>query len=161
MPGGGLNSLGIYGAGATQTPWEFGSWHMMKVPAPVQEEAFAPGARVKFPTTTPLLSVPVVVVVPLEVPVRPSGRLVKVKMLPVVFEVTVRFRFPVTWPVVVLVVKEALPPTPLVSLSVEKHVPSLKKERAEISKGPLLVTEKVVTKLSRLAWETVPDCTVN
>lgn len=63
-------------------------WHMMNVPAALQDELLLL-ASFHVPTTIPLLKVPVVEVVPLEVPVRPST-LVRVRTFPgIVVEVTV------------------------------------------------------------------------
>jgi hypothetical protein len=57
--------------------------------------------RVHVPETTPLLRVPVVVVVPLELPVKFP---VRVRVFPAgVTDVTVKLRVPVTWFVPVLV----------------------------------------------------------
>jgi hypothetical protein len=76
-------------------------WHITNV-APsffvtgLHPLAFVPGARVHVPATSPLLKVPVVLVVPFDVPVKPSGLLVSVSTLPLVEEVMVRLRVPVT-----------------------------------------------------------------
>jgi hypothetical protein len=112
--------------------------------------------RVHVPMTTPLLSVPVVVVVPLDVPVRFP---VSVRVLPGgVTDVIVKFNVPVTWfaePVTSVALPVSLEPG--VSIDpIAKHFPALIKPKPLISRGPELVTEKVVTKLSRLAWSIPP-----
>ena len=128
------------------------SWHMMKLPLPaLQPAAPLPGVRAHCPTTTPLLSVPVVVVVPLEVPVSVPGLGVpSVNTLPFVVDVTVKVSVPVT-ALVELVLKLALPLTFSALAPVAKQVPALKKPKPVTLRGPLLVTLKVVTKFSRLA----------
>ena len=71
----------------------------------MQLDAFVPGVKVQVPTTTPLLRLPTVVVVPLEVPVNCP---VKARTVPLVFDLMFRLRVPVTCPAL-LVVKEAVP----------------------------------------------------
>jgi hypothetical protein len=67
---------------------------MRKFPWPVQLGSPAPPVNFHVPTTTPLLSDPVVDVVPLEVPVRFPVRL---REFPDgVIDVTVKLRVPVT-----------------------------------------------------------------
>ena len=123
-------------------------WHITKLPLPAQLGSPCPPVRVQVPTTTPLESVPVVVVVPLEVPVRSP---VNVKVLPDgVTELTVRVTVPVTAPAE-LVDIVAFPLWVVAFCPVAKHAPELKKLRAVIFKGPLLVTENEVTKFRRLA----------
>src|SRR5437879_12276217 len=103
-----------------------------------------------------MLSEPVVVVVPLEVPVRVAGACVpNVKSLPFVADVTVKVSVPVTV-FVELVVKLALPVTVSAFVPVAKHDPALKKPKPVTLSGPLLVTVKVVTKFSRLACSVPP-----
>jgi hypothetical protein len=132
-------------------------WHIRKVASGAftalqpLELAVAPGVSVQVPTTTPLLNVPVVVVVPLEVPVSPSGLLVSVSTLPVVEEVIFRLKVPVTCPAE-SVVNEALPVSVWLLKSLAKQVLSLKNPNPVILSGPLLVTLKETTKFSRLAW---------
>ena len=130
---------------------------MMKFPlAALQPVMPVPGDRDHCPTTTPLLSVPVVVVVPLEVPVRVAAVGVpNVNTLPFVADVTVKVSVPVTV-FVELVVKLALPETVSAFVPVTKHDPALKKPKPVTSRGPLLVTVKVVTKFSKLAWSVPP-----
>lgn len=64
---------------------------MMKVPVGGGLAPLVQGpVSIQLPSTTPLLRVPVVVVVPLDVPVKPFGLLVSVRTLPDgVIEVTV------------------------------------------------------------------------
>src|ERR1700722_4663619 len=82
----------------------FAFWHIRKLPPPVQSEL---PASVHDPWTTPLLRVPVVVVVPFEVPVRfPES----VSVLPAgVNELTVNVNGPLTCPVPVLVEMVTVP----------------------------------------------------
>src|SRR5215467_4083196 len=121
---------------------------MTKSPAPaLQPVVLAPGLRDQLPTTTPLLRVPEVVEVPLEVPVRSP---VSVNTLPLVLEAIVMLRVPVT-ALVELVVRVASPETDSASMPFAKHDPALKNAKPVTSRGPVLVTEKVVTKFSRLA----------
>ena len=119
---------------------------------PVQVELL-PDVSVHCPTTTPLLSVPVVVVVPFDVPVRVPG--CKVNFAPFVLEVMVKFNVPVT-EFVVLVVKLAFPVTVSALVPVEKHPLLLKKPKPVTSSGPLFVTLKVVTKFKRLVCSVPP-----
>jgi len=92
----------------------------------------------------------------LEVPVRVAALGVpNVNTLPFVVDVTVNVRVPVT-ALVELVVKLALPETVSAVVPVAKHDPALKKPKPVTSRGPLLVTVKVVTKFSRLAWSVPP-----
>ena len=79
-----------------------------------------PGVKVQVPNTTPLLSVPVVVVVPLEFPVRVPA--FSVNTLPLVADVIVRLRVPFTV-LVEVVVKLALPVTVSASVPVVKQAP--------------------------------------
>ena len=121
---------------------------MMKVPFPVQLESPCPPVKLHVPVTTPLLRVPVVPVVALEVPVRFP---VRVSTFPAgVTEFTVRFRVPVTAPVDA-VVKLAFPLSVVLLVVVPKQAPWLKNEMPVISSGPLLVTEKLTVKFSKLA----------
>ena len=123
-------------------------WHITKSPVPaLQPVAFAPGVKDQLPTTTPLLRVPEVVEVPLEVPVRSP---VSVKTLPFVLEAIVMFRVPVT-ALVELVTRVASPETDSASVPLLKHDPALKNANPVTSIGPLFVTENVLTKFSRLA----------
>lgn len=81
---------------------------MMNVPVltGVQEEsALAPGFKVQFPTTLPALSVPVVVVVPFDVPVIVP---VSAKAVPVPAAVIVNVKGPLTVPALV-VLRVAVP----------------------------------------------------
>jgi hypothetical protein len=103
--------------------------------------------------TTPLLSVPVVVVVPLDVPVRLPA--FNVKTLPLVFEVIVRLRVPLTV-FVELVVKLAFPVALSALVPLAKHAPALKKAKPVMSRGPLFVTVNVVTKFNKLACSVPP-----
>ena len=122
---------------------------MMKVPlALLQPVAPVPGLRLHCPTTIPLLNVPVVVVVPLEVPVKVPG--LSVNTLPLVVEVIVRLSVPVTW-FVELVVKLAVPDAVSAVAPVAKQAPELKNPNPVMSRGPLFVTVKVVTKFSNAA----------
>ena len=92
-----------------------------------------PGVRDQVPTTTPLLSVPVVLVVPLEVPVNELPCSNNCKTLPLMVEAMVKPSVPVTWLVVMLVPKFAVPatvtygllPAKLVPMPVGKHAPEL------------------------------------
>ena len=93
---------------------------------------------------------PVVVVVPLEVPVKPSGLLVSVSTLPVVEDVIFRLRVPLTCPVE-SVVNEALPVSVWDLKSLAKQVLSLKKLNPSILRGPLFLTLNETMKFSRLA----------
>jgi hypothetical protein len=123
---------------------------MMKLPVPVHPAgAPGPGESVQVPTATPLLSVPLVVEVPFDVPV--SWPFVSVKTLPVVVEVTEKFNVPVTAlfdPVTKLMME---PVSVEVFSPFAKHEPALKKLKPVISSGPLLNTVNVVTKFSKLA----------
>lgn len=81
--------MGVNGHGV----WQVGApWHITKVPLPASQfGALVPGLRVHLPTTKALLKVQVAVAVPLDVPVRfPASD----KLLPVVFETTVRSNVP-------------------------------------------------------------------
>jgi hypothetical protein len=101
----------------------------------------------------PLLSVPVVVVVPFEVPVRAP---VRARVLPAgVTEVTVKLKVPVT-EVVELVVRVAVPASVAPFNPLAKQAPALIKLKPVISSGPEFVTENAVTKLSLLASAVPP-----
>src|SRR5581483_10383330 len=106
------------------------------------------GVSVQVPVTTPLVNVPVLVIVPLDLPVRFPLR---VKTLPFVEEVTVRSSVPVTFPLA-SAENEALPVSVCAFEPVAKQEPSLKNPNPLMSNGPLLVTSKATTKFSRLAW---------
>src|SRR5260370_31779859 len=71
-------------------------WNMTKLPVgTVQVAAPAPPIKVHVPTTTPVLSVPVVVGVPFDVPARFP---ISERVLPAgVTDFTVKVRVPVTW----------------------------------------------------------------
>src|SRR5579872_4137643 len=108
----------------------------------------APPDRVHVPATTPLLSVPAVVVVLFELPVKfPFSE----SVLPAgVTDVTVKFKVPVTW-VAEPVTRVAFPDCvePLTPLA--KHFPALMKLKLVMVSGPELVTPNEVTKFNRLA----------
>ena len=73
------------------------SWQRIKLPdAELQPAAPLPGVKVQFPTTTPLLRTPVVLVVPLEVPVKLLPCCANVKTLPLMVEVMVKPSVPET-----------------------------------------------------------------
>ena len=123
------------------------SWHIMNALLPlVLLQLVFDELIVQLPTTTPLLRAPVVVVVPLEVPVRVPFR---VSTLSDVVDLTVRFNVPVTV-FVEVVVKFAEPDADTALLPVVKHAPELKKPNPVMSRGPLFVTVKLVTKFKRL-----------
>jgi hypothetical protein len=144
----------VYGGVQVLVPW-----HMMNVPEPVQSGSLLP-ERLQVPTTIPLLNVPVVDVVPLDVPVSPSV-LVKESTVPgAVVDFTVKVRPPVTAPEPV-VFRVAVPVSVSASFPVAKHAPSLKNPKPVISKGcgvkpVVLVTLKDVTKFSWLAGPIPP-----
>ena len=93
---------------------------MVNVPPPVQLGSPWPPERVHVPTTTPLVSVPVVVVFPFEVPVKLP---VMDSVLPAgVTEFTLRSSVPVT-AFAELVVKVAVPFSFVESTAVPKHAP--------------------------------------
>jgi hypothetical protein len=126
---------------------------MMKVPfvTPVQEEsAVAPGFSCQVPTTLPAVSVPVVVVVPFDVPVIVP---VSSNAVPVPAAVIVRVKGPLTVPALV-VLSVAVPDSVVTFRPVWKHELALKKDKPVISSGPVLFTEKETTKFRRL------DCPV-
>ncbi len=110
---------------------------MMKLPVPVQSAgAPGPGKRLQFPIATPLLSVPLVVVVPFEVPV--SSPFVSVKTLPVTLEVTLKLSVPVTAPVDPVNKLVIDPDWVELSMPLPKHELTLKKLKPEMESGPLL-----------------------
>jgi len=129
---------------------------MRKLPPPVQLGSPPPPLKVHVPTTTPLVRVPAVVTVPLDVPVRFPDM---VRVLPDgVTDTTLKLSEPVTWSAE-LVTRVASPvsadPGALV-VPIAKHFPALKKLKLVIVSGPevtvlLLFNENVVTKFSRLA----------
>jgi len=127
---------------------------MMKLPFRLELSVHeAPPVKLHVPATTPLLSVPVVVVVPFDVPVKLP---VIVRVFPGgLIELTVKFNVPVTW-FVELVVKSAEPDSFSTFNPVAKHAPELINPKPVISRGPLLVTEKAVTKFSLLASPVPP-----
>src|SRR5215467_12586601 len=117
-------------------------WHMMKVPAVTglhEESALAPGFSVQVPTTLPPLSVPVVVVVPFDVPVIVP---VRSKAVPEPAAVIVRVNGPLTVPALV-VLSVAVPDSVSASTPVRKQEPALKNENPVMSSGPVWFTEKV------------------
>ena len=128
-------------------------WHMRRLPPPAQVGSPAPPLKLHVPTTTPLLRVPAVVTVPLDVPVRFPDM---VRVLPAgVTDTTVKLSEPVTWSAE-LVSRVALPLWVVPWIPFAKHFPALKKLKPVIVSGPevtvlLLFNEKVVTKFSRLA----------
>ncbi len=125
-------------------------WHMMKVPLVTAVHALSavdPGASVQVPTTLPLLRVPVVVVVPFDVPeIVP----VKASFVPVPFAVTVSVKGPLTVPAL-LVLRLAVPDSLVTFKPVWKQEFALKNEMPVMSRGPVLLTEKETTKFKRLA----------
>jgi hypothetical protein len=138
--------LSLYGGVQVLVPW-----HMMNVPEPAQLELLVL-VRLQVPTTIPLVKVPVVDVVPLEVPVRPFT-LVRVRTFPgIVVEFTVKVKPPVTAPEPA-VFSVAVPVSVSASFPVLKHAPSLKNPKPVMSSGcgvkpVVLVTVKEVTKFS-------------
>jgi hypothetical protein len=116
-------------------------WHIRKVLVPLGFE-FAQAEFelfiVQVPTTTPLLRVPVVVVVPFETPVSaPLGDVVKVSTLPgIVVEVIVKVKLPVTSPAL-FVLRLAVPASVSELNPVSKHGPELKKLKPVTSSGSL------------------------
>jgi len=94
--------------------------------------------NVQVPTTTPLLRVPMVVVVPFDVPVNaPLGDVVKVSTLPgIESEVTTKVKLPVTCPAL-LVFRVAVPVVVCELNPVSKHGPELKKPKPVILSSSL------------------------
>ena len=128
------------------------SWHITKVGVAgvTQFGTLAPGDIVQFPVTTPLVKVPVVVVVPFELPVTFPF---KVRTLPLVDEVMIILSVPVTWPAE-LVTSVAVPLAVSELLPVVKHGPALKKPTPVISRGSLAVPVVSVTlnATTKLSW---------
>jgi len=79
-------------------------WHMTNVPVGEGLTPFVQGpANVQLPTTTPLLMFPAVGDVPVNVPVKPLVKLVRVSTLPAATpftapEVMPKLMLPVAWP---------------------------------------------------------------
>ena len=128
-------------------------WHIRKFPPPAQVGSPPPPVRLHVPTTTPLLRVPAVVTVPLDVPVRfPDME----RVLPAgAIDRTLKLSEPVTWSAE-LVTRVAVPLWDVASTPFAKHFPALRKLKPVIVSGPevmvlLLFNENVVTKFSRLA----------
>ena len=92
--------------------------------------------NVQVPTTTPLLRVPMVEVVPFDTPVSaPLGDVVKVSTLPgIVVEVMVKVKLPVTCPAL-FVFRVAVPVSVCAVNPVSKHAPELKKPKPVIWSG--------------------------
>src|SRR5579862_6025205 len=131
---------------------------MVKVPcSTAQLGSPAPPVSVQDPTATPPLSVPVVVVVPFDVPVSPPSGLVSVSTLPGgVTEVMVKVNWPVTSPVPVVVVNDAVPASVDPFKPLAKQALELMKLKPVTSSGPLFSTLNSVTKFSLLASPVPP-----
>jgi hypothetical protein len=123
------------------------------LPPPAQLASPPPPVKLHVPTTTPLLRVPAVVIVPFDVPVRFPDM---VRVLPAgVTDTTVKLSEPVTWSAE-LVTRVALPLWVVPRIPFAKHFPALMKLNPKIVSGPevivlLLFNVNVVTKFSRLA----------
>jgi len=122
-------------------------WHMRKVALAefagvVQLALFAPDVSVQFPTTTPLLSVPVVVVVPFDVPVRLPVR--ANTLPPELLDVTTKFNVPVTWPAE-FVLSVAVPLSDSWSAPSTKHGPALKNPKPVMLSGSFAIPVVSVT----------------
>ncbi len=143
-------------------------WHMMKVPPTVGWDAVGTqfGSLVvkpQLPQTTPLVRVPVVVVVPFEVPLTPPvGMVDRVRtVLEFNLEATLKVIVPVTAPLEA-VFRVADPDYEVVFKPRVKHGPALKKLKPVMSRGWLLWPVKLVklsavTKFNWLAtWPATP-----